>query len=130
MLLKQTLLSQAAIAKRLAVSQWWVGRLLRRRGWERPAAPPRSKRFAAAARTGPLATEGDRRGRPYAPQVRREARAMWELTRWSTTWIGFKVGTHPVTVARWACEGVWERPRGRAGARQLRGVFGMLKGRR
>jgi hypothetical protein len=123
-LLTGTLLSQAAIARQIGVSQWWVGDLLRRRGWERPPVPPRSKRFAASGRKGVLASEGDRRGRPYAREVRRDGCNLWELTRLGTALIGARLGVHPATVARWAKEESWVRPRGRAGRAQLRGFFG------
>ncbi len=121
-----TLLSQKKIATTVGVSQERVSAWTRRRGWLRPSPLRSSKRCAASARTGPLATAGDRRGRPYAAATRREARALWELTLLSTALIGARLGPHPVTVARWAKEGGWERPRGRLGRAQLRGYFGML----
>jgi uncharacterized protein YjcR len=123
-LLTGTLLSQKAIARQVGISQGQLSVWIRTRGWERPPVPARSKRFAASKRTGVLAAEGDRRGRPYALQVRREARAMWELTRIGTALIGARLGVHPGTVARWARQDAWERPRGRAGRAQLRGFFG------
>ena len=126
-LLMMTLLSQKAIAKQLGVSQWWVGDILRRRGWERPGVPAWSRRFAAGRRVGTLASEGDRRGRPYAPALRREARAMWELTLLPTALIAARIGVGPSTVARWAQADAWERPTGRVGARQLRGYFGAMR---
>lgn len=126
-LLTGTLLSQKAIARQIGVSQWWVGQLLRRKGWERPPVPPRSKRFAASRRTGTL-TDGDRRGRPYAREVRRDARNLWEHTLLSTRMIGLRVGCSLNTVARWAREEAWERPRGRSSARKLRGYFGRMRG--
>lgn len=129
LLLTRTLLSQGAIADRLGVSKGWVGRMLRRRGWTRPPIGPGSKRFAASRRTGPLEEAGDRRGRPYAAATRKEARAMWELTRLPTSLIGSRVGAHPVTVARWAREEAWIRPHGRAGRAQLRGFFGAVVSR-
>ena len=128
-LLTGTLLSQKNIARQIGVSQWWVGDLLRRRGWERPAVPARSKRFAASKRTGVLAAEGDRRGRPYAREVRREACNLYELTRIGTALIGARLGVHPGTVARWAREERWDRPHGPANANQLRGLFGSGKWR-
>lgn len=121
-----TLLSQKKIATTVGVSQERVSAWTRRRGWLRPSPLRGSKRCAASARTGPLATAGDRRGRPYAAATRREARSLWELTLLSIALIGARLGAHPVTVARWAKEGGWERPRGRLGRAQLRGYFGML----
>ena len=126
-LVTTSLQSQKQIARQVGVSQAQISVWIRERGWERPAAPPRSKRFAASARTGALATSGDRRGRPYDQQVRREARVLWELTRLSTALIGARLGAHPGTIARWAREESWERPHGRAGRNQLRGYFGMLR---
>lgn len=123
-LVTTSLLPQAAIARTVGISQAQVSVWMREHGWVRPSVPSASKRFAAAARRGPLAQAGDRRGRPYAPEVRREARALWELTRLPTAIIGTRIGAHAVTVARWAKQEAWERPRGRAGARQLRGFFG------
>lgn len=119
-----SLLSQTEIARRTGVSQERVSAWMRKRGWTRPPVPPGSKRFAAAGRRGRLASAGDRRGRPYDAAVRAEARALWEGTRLSTALIGARLGVHPGTVARWAKEEAWVRPRGRLGARQLRGFFG------
>jgi uncharacterized protein YjcR len=119
-----SLLPQKEIARRTGVSQERVSYWMRKRGWTRPPVPSHSKRFAAAGRDGVVAAQGDRRGRPYAASVRAEARALWEGTRLSTALIGARLGVHPVTVARWAKEEAWERPRGRLGARQLRGFFG------
>ncbi|NNM73293.1 hypothetical protein [Enterovirga aerilata] len=119
-----TLLSQKAIARQVGVSQAQISVWIRRRGWERPAVPSHSRRFAASKRRGVLAGAGDRRGRPYAPEIRKEARALYELTRLGTALIGARLGVHPGTVARWAREDAWERPRGRANAAQLRGFFG------
>jgi uncharacterized protein YjcR len=119
-----SLLPQKEIARRTGVSQERVSYWMRKRGWTRPPVPSHSKRFAAAGRDGVVAAQGDRRGRPYAASVRAEARALWEGTRLSTALIGARLGVHPVTVARWAKENAWERPRGRLGARQLRGFFG------
>ncbi|TDR94095.1 hypothetical protein [Enterovirga rhinocerotis] len=127
-LVTTTLLPQAAIARQVGVSQAQVSVWMHRHGWSRPPERPGSTRFAAARRGGALQTEGDRRGRPYAPEARREARQLWELTRLPTSLIGARVGAHRVTVARWAKEEGWERPPGRAGRKQLRGLFGMLKG--
>lgn len=124
-----SLLSQAAIAARVGISQERVSAWIRRHGWVRPRVPRGSKRFAAASRTGERAAAGDRRGRPYAPDVRREARFLWEETRLSTALIGARVGAHPGTVARWSREEGWERPPGRVGAGQLRGFFGAVMGR-
>ena len=124
-----TLLSQTAIARQVGVSQAQISVWIRAGGWERPPVPPRSKRFAASKRTGVLAGEGDRRGRPYAPTVRRDACNLYELTRIGTALIGARLGVHPGTVARWAKEEAWERPRGRAGRAQLRGFFGSGKWR-
>jgi DNA invertase Pin-like site-specific DNA recombinase len=129
-LLTGTVLSQVAIARQLGVTHAWVGNLLRRRGWERPPAPRRSRRFWANRRTGPLAVEGDRRGLPYAPEVRREARAMWELTLLPTASIAARLNIQPRSVNRWAQQEGWERPRGRRGGRQMRGYFAMLRQRR
>ncbi len=126
-LVTSTLLSQKAIARQVGVSQAQISVWIRKYGWERPPVPSYSKRFAAAGRKGVLATEGDRRGRPYAPHVRRDARNLWELTRLGTTMIGSRLGVHPGTVARWAKEDAWERPRGRANAAQLRGYFAKLR---
>jgi uncharacterized protein YjcR len=109
------------------VCQAQISVWIRKHGWVRPAVPAWSKRFAASRRTGTLADAGDRRGRPYAPQLRREARALWELTRLPTLVIGRRLGVHPGTIARWSHEERWERPRGRAGIRQLRGLFGMRR---
>lgn len=122
-LLTTTLLSQKAIARQVGICQAQISVWMRERGWERPAVRPSSRRFAAARRVGPLAETGDRRGRPYALQVRREARVLWELTRLPTALIGARLGVHPGTVARWSRAEAWERPRGRAGMRQLRGFF-------
>jgi hypothetical protein len=118
-----SLLSQKEIARRTGVSQERVSYWMRKRGWQRPPVPAHSKRFAASGRDGVLAAQGDRRGRPYAPSVRAEARALWEGTRLSTALIGARLGMHAGTVARWAKENAWERPRGRLGVRQLRGFF-------
>lgn len=127
-LVTTTLLSQKAIARQVGVSQAQISVWMRRDGWQRPPARPGgSSRFAASRREGPLREDGDRRGRPYATQTRREARVLWELTRLPTTLIGSRLGAHPVTIARWAKEEAWVRPRGRTGRRQLRGYFGMLK---
>jgi DNA-binding transcriptional regulator YdaS (Cro superfamily) len=127
-LLTTTLLSQKAIAKQIGVSQWWVGQIMRRRGWERPAVPSYSRRFAAGRRVGVLATQGDRRGRPYAPELRKEARFLWEFTLLPTSLIGARLGVGPSTISLWSLKEGWERPKGRAGARQLRGYYASLRG--
>jgi uncharacterized protein YjcR len=119
-----TLLSQKEISRRTGVSQERVSAWIRARGWTRPAARP--GRFGASRRVGVLAEGGDRRGRPYAVSVRREARVLWQDTLLPTSLIGARLGVHPATIARWSKEGTWERPPGRRGARQLRGFFGVL----
>lgn len=125
-----TLLSQKRIAAQVGVSQAQISVWIHAREWERPPVPHYSKRFAAAKRKGVLAAVGDKRGRPYARHVRRDARNLYELTRLGTTMIGSRLGVHPGTVARWAKEDGWERPHGRAGAAQLRGFFGSGKWQR
>ncbi|MDB5511841.1 MAG: hypothetical protein JWR08_1324, partial [Enterovirga sp.] len=124
-----TLLSQARIAAQVGVSQAQISVWIRKHGWVRPPVPAWSKRFAASRRTGTLASGGDRRGRPYAPQLRRDARALWELTRLPTTSVAARLGVGPGSVARWARQEGWIRPRGRPGAAQLRGFFGAVKRR-
>jgi transposase len=128
-LLTRSLQSQQEIADQIGVSRKWVGNMLRRRGWQRPPFPPGSRLACANRRTAPLATTGNRRGLPYAPEVRREARALWEVTSLPTALIAARIGVGPWTVNRWARRDGWERPRGRTGARQLRGYFGVLKAR-
>lgn len=122
-LVTQSLLSQEKIAAQAGISQQTVSDWMRKRGWTRPPVPPGSPRFAAGKRCGPLAETGNRRGRPYAPESRREARALWELTRLSTTLIAARCGVSRDAVARWARKEGWDGPRGRAGVRQLRGFF-------
>ena len=126
LLLTRTLLSQKAIADRMAVSQAWLGRIMRRRGWVRPEVPSWSKRWAAAKRTAVLRQEGDRRGRPYAPAVRREARILWEDSRLPTLLIAARLGVDASTIADWSRREAWTRPPGRVGRPQLRGFFGTM----
>lgn len=122
-LVTQSLLSQEKIAAQAGVSQQTVSDWMRQRGWTRPPVPPGSHRFAAAKRCGPLAETGNRRGRPYARESRRKARTLWELTRLSTALIAARCGVSRETVSLWARKEGWDRPRGRAGVRQLRGFF-------
>lgn len=111
LLLTQTLLSQAAIAARLGVGATWVFRLLRRTGWTRPAVPRGSRRFSAFVRTAPVATNGDRRGRPYAPETVAAARELYEAAGFSTRFVAVRVGVSEATLQRWAREKGWRRPR-------------------
>lgn len=120
-----TLLSQAAISRRTGVSQERISAWMRQRGWTRPE-PQSARRFAASRRTGVLAAEGDRRGRPYAPAVRSEARMLWQETLLPTALIGERLGVHAGTVARWAKAEAWVRPKKRLGRAQLRGYFGAV----
>ncbi len=106
-----TLLSQKRIAAQAGVSQATVSIWIRKRGWIRPAPRRGSRRFAAAARTAPLATTGNRRGRPYAPEIVAEARRLFVQTELPTIIIAARLRVTPVTVARWARLGGWTRPR-------------------
>ena len=72
---------------------------------------PGSRRFAATARTAPLAETGSRRGKPYAPEIVAEARRLFIQTELPTLIIASRLWVTPVTVARWAREGAWTRPR-------------------
>ena len=106
-----TLLSQKRIAAQAGVSQAIVSIWIRKRGWIRPAPRSGSRRFAAAARTAPLAETGSRRGRPYAPEIVAAARLLYLQTELPTVIIAARAKVTPVTIARWAKAGGWTRPR-------------------
>lgn len=110
-LLTETLMSQAAIAKRLGVSSAWVCRQLHRKGLTRPPVPRGNRRFSAFVRTAPVATSGDRRGRPYAPETVAAARELYQASGFSTRLIAARVGVSTVTITRWARKEGWVRPR-------------------
>jgi transposase len=121
-----TLLSQKRIAAQAGVSPPTVSSWIRKRGWTRPSPRPGSRRFAAASRAAPLAETGSRRGRPYAPETVTTARRLYEQTELPTLLIAARVRVSPVTVAKWAKQGGWTRPRdipfpdGRPGRRRPR----------
>ncbi|MGA0595984.1 hypothetical protein [Enterovirga sp. CN4-39] len=106
-----TLLSQKRIAAQAGVSQATISNWIRKRGWTRPSPRPGRRRFAARARTAPLAETGSRRGKPYAPEIVAEARRLFVQTELPTLIIASRLWVTPVTVARWAREGGWTRPR-------------------
>lgn len=110
-LVTQTLLSQKRIAARAGVSQATVSNWIERRGWTRPEPEPWSHRFAASRRTAPLADSGDRRGGRYAPDIVEQARQLYRQTELPTAIIAARVKVSAVTVARWAKEKGWTRPR-------------------
>lgn len=122
-----SVLSYRVIAARTGICSETAWRWTRRHGWRRPNLPVIARRSAAARRTAPVATAGNRRGRPYAPEIRREARALWELTALPTALIAARLGLRPGTVSLWARREAWERPRGRPTGRQLRRFHGMRR---
>lgn len=111
LLVTTSLLPQARIAAQAGVSQATISNWIRRRGWTRPVAKPWSHRFAAARRTAPTVERGDRRGRAYGEATVTEAERLYRQTELPTAIIAARVRVSAVTIARWAKEKGWIRPR-------------------